>query len=257
MIGKPIKDFLDFNSYERVITALEEERAKEKMGSSDLSRSWTIDVEVLQKDSSTAWAEITTTFLRAPDGRPTGHLGVTRDITARKLADAALKQKSHDLAERVKELSCLYDISQLVDVYDSLDKILQGIVELIPQAWQYPNVASTRMIVGEQEFQTKNFKSSQWKQQSNIFVHGERFGMIEVNYLENMPIQDEGSFLKEERNLLNMISERVGRIIERKKAEETLIQVEEEQRIILDSLSELISHLDTQLKFVWVNRAAQ
>jgi len=256
MIGKQIKDFLDPVSYERVKQALEDELAKERMGSVDLSRSWTIDVEVLQKDGSTAWTEITTTFLRAPDGCPTGHLGITRDITARKLSEEALKQKSHDLAQRVKELACLYEISQLVDVYDSLDKILQGIVEIIPTAWQYPNVTCVRMIVGEQEIQTKNFKSSHWKQQSNIFVHGERFGSIEVNYLEDMPIQDEGPFLKEERNLLNMISERVGRIIERKKAEETLIQVEEEQHIVLDSLSELVSHLDTQMRFVWANRAA-
>jgi PAS domain S-box-containing protein len=51
-----------------------------------------MEVEVYRKDGSTVWAEMKMTFLRDPDGRPVGILGVTRDITERKQAEEALRE---------------------------------------------------------------------------------------------------------------------------------------------------------------------
>ena len=46
------------------------------------------------------------------------------------------------LAERIKELNCLYGISNLLENQDvSLPWIMQRAVELIPAAWQYPENA--------------------------------------------------------------------------------------------------------------------
>ncbi len=43
------------------------------------------------------------------------------------------------LTERVKELTCLYGIAPIARQPDiSLEEIIQGIVELLPPAWQYP-----------------------------------------------------------------------------------------------------------------------
>ena len=50
-------------------------------------------------------------------------------------------------------------------------------------------------------------------------------GQIELCYLEARPLRDEGPFLKEERNLINAIAERLGRVAERKQAEEKLRQL--------------------------------
>ena len=42
------------------------------------------------------------------------------------------------LRERVKELTCLYSLAQLVERSGiSVAEILQGAVELLPPAWQY------------------------------------------------------------------------------------------------------------------------
>ena len=59
----------------------------------------------------------------------------------RKQAEEALRKRTHDLGERVKELKCLYGISNLVHRPDiSLEEMPQGTVDLIPPGWQYPEV---------------------------------------------------------------------------------------------------------------------
>ncbi len=74
------------------------------------------------------------------------------------------------------------------------------------------------MITDSQEFKSKNFKDTIWKQAANVIVNGKYHGMLEVFYLEEKPEIDEGPFLKEERNLINVISKKLGRIIERMSA---------------------------------------
>jgi len=147
-------------------------------------------------------------------------IAAIRDITERKLVEDALENKTHDLGERVKELSCLYGISELVAKPDiSLKEIFQGIVNLIPPSWQYPNITCARLTIDNQEFISENFKESIWMQTANVNVHNKQHGILEVFYLEKKTEIDEGPFLKEERKLINEIAERLGIIIKRIKAE--------------------------------------
>ena len=46
----------------------------------------------MRKDGSTFWAEISATFLWSDNGKPVGIIGITRDITERKKAEAALRE---------------------------------------------------------------------------------------------------------------------------------------------------------------------
>ena len=84
-----------------------------------------------------------------------------------------------------------------------------------------------------QKFRTENFVQTTWKQTADIIVRGKRAGIVEVCYLEERPASDEGPFLKEERNLLNAITGRLGRIIGHVQAEEALHRavVDAQQRI--------------------------
>ena len=72
---------------------------------------------------------------------------LTREIKKRKRVEKELEQVSHSLGERIKELNCLYSISKLRERTDfSLEDILQAIVDLIPPAWQYPEITCARII---------------------------------------------------------------------------------------------------------------
>ncbi|MGD8776761.1 MAG: ATP-binding protein [Syntrophobacterales bacterium] len=161
--------------------------------------------------------------LRTPDGSIIGSIHLARDITESKLVEEELRRRSHDLGERLKELHCLFDVSRLIERQEiARSEIFQGIVNLIPPAWQYPEITCARVILGEQEFRTANFRETNWKQVRDITVHGEVQGSLEVCYLDEKPECEEGPFMKEERSLLNAIAERFGRLIEREEAEEAL-----------------------------------
>ena len=55
-----------------------------------------------------------------------------------------------------------------------------------------------------------------------ILVNGRPAGDVQVCYTKEMPDEDEGPFLAEERKLVDAIAERIGRIVERQRAEESL-----------------------------------
>ena len=56
----------------------------------------------------------------------------------------------------------------------------------------------------------------------DIMVYSERVGTLEVGYLEEKSELDEGPFLREERNLIDAIAERIAKFIEREWAEDEI-----------------------------------
>lgn len=150
-------------------------------------------------------------------------LSVSTDITERKLAEDEIKKREYDLRERVKELTCLYNMSKLTEQLDMpITHILERILSYIPPAWQFPHITCARIIYKDIELKTANFKESKWFLKAFIKEFGENIGSIKVYYLEKKPDEDEGPFFKEERNLINAISEMIGSFIERKLAEERI-----------------------------------
>ena len=87
---------------------------------------------------------------------------------------------------------------------------------------------------------------------SNLFAGGDKVGCLEVYYLEERPERDEGPFVKEERDLINSITERLGRVIERMQAEEKLLAAFSEIKQLKNQLEEeniyLREQIDLKLK---------
>ncbi len=132
------------------------------------------------------------------------------------------------LQERIKELDCLYGISRLVDqCAGQVDELLHGIVELLPDSWQYPEAARARITLEGREYRSAGFKPSQWRQRTDITLGGKEVGTVEVHYLSRKPDADEGPFQKEERFLIDAVGERVGTAVEGIRAKQRL-EVEHE-----------------------------
>jgi transcriptional regulator with GAF, ATPase, and Fis domain/AmiR/NasT family two-component response regulator len=177
---------------------------------------------------------------------------VFENITERKINELALQQQTHNLKERVKELYCLYGITKLIEKSDHLlPKIFKEVVELIPPAWQYSDITCARLIINDQEFKTENFKESIWKQTVKIKVHGKQKGILEVFYLEKTSTVDESPFLKEERNLINAIAVRVGKIIEQSQAEENLLEANQQLLQLSDRLKNQNIYLQEEIKLTY------
>ncbi len=135
---------------------------------------------------------------------------------------AFINQLTHAaLRERVKELTCLYSLAKLTERPNrTLEEILQGIVDLLPHAWQYPEITAGRILFDGNSFATANFIQEKKSQMAKIVVHGKLRGLIEVVYLEEKPEMDEGPFLKEERNLIDALAHQISLIVRRRQADE-------------------------------------
>jgi signal transduction histidine kinase len=177
----------------------------------------------------------------------------------RRSNEARLQELTNVLTEREKELNCVYTTSRLFENESlSIDDILQGVIDTVPPAWQYPEITCARLKIKNKHFVTERFEETVWKQAQNIVVNGKRFGSIEVYYTAEKPILSEGPFLKEERNLLNVIAERLGHTIERKMAERSIKllyqqerklreKLQAEMRVRVDFTRKLIHELKTPL----------
>lgn len=141
-----------------------------------------------------------------------------RDIDDRKKAEQQVK-------ERIKELEILYSLGEIAGRKGlTLDKLYQELTDILPQGCQYPEIACTRIVIGDSEFRTNNFAESARMQSAPVKVSGTVVGKIEVGYLEEMPKEGEGSFLKEEKQLIDSIAERLGQITQHRQAEDALKQ---------------------------------
>lgn len=161
----------------------------------------------------------------------------------------------HQYDERVKEISCLHSISQIVENPDiSIEEAFQKTNDLLPAAWQYPEVTCSRITFNNLEYMTNNFKPTAWKQQANIWFFGKIVGCIEVCYLEEKAtISDEGPFLKEERLLINHIAERLCRMAERKENEKRV----RFQANMLNNVGQAVIMVDENRKIQFWNKEAE
>ncbi|MBN1273915.1 MAG: response regulator [Candidatus Aminicenantes bacterium] len=169
----------------------------------------------------------------------------------RKAAEEERDRHYRNLTERVKELKCLFNISNLaVRAHKSLDETLQATVDLIPPGMQYPEITCARITFEGREFATANFKETPWTLSADISTSrsdSEVIGSLLICYLEHKTDADEGPFFREERHLVNDIARQLGILIEREKAEQALRESEkglkEAQR--LASIGNWLWNLDT------------
>ena len=143
---------------------------------------------------------------------------IIRDMTQCKLVEAQekLRAKEHQAFNGLAELYRGQDIEQ--------DKLLQKFVDNLPTSWQFPEIACASLVLDYKEFHTQNFGESAWKQSAPVEVYGSIVGSLQVGYLEERPVEDEGPFLKEERALINALGRRLAVIIEQKQAEGKLVE---------------------------------
>lgn len=189
-----------------------------------ITSEYNVEYRIKKKDKSYLWISDQSSILtRDNKGKVIRVTGVIRDINEKKLADKIKEDLIHDVGERMKELSCLYEVYKLTeDSMLSMDIILQNIANIIPPAWQYPEIARSRIIFQDHKYISENFKESKWVQKLDIIIENEVVGSIEVFYTEEKPKSYIGPFMKEEQDLLQAIAKQISSFYLRKSAEKEL-----------------------------------
>jgi len=143
-------------------------------------------------------------------------------------------EKLDILKKREKELECIYSISDLFDLYVPLESLLKGIIQRLSSAFIYPELVESCIALDGEIYQTDMFEKNRQSLSSSIIVHGKKRGFLTVSYRDVCPLRDIGPFLEDEQRLLDVITSRLCKVIERKHVEEALLNSEKRYRMIFD-----------------------
>jgi PAS domain S-box-containing protein len=182
-------------------------------------------------------------------------MAIARDITDRKATELEKEKVRYDLNERVKEITSLYRVSQILQAEGRpLHETLQGIVNLLPSAWQYPSISAAKICIAEAEFVSSNFGEYKHRQVSEFTTRNGLHGTVEVVYLEDRPIHDEGPFLKEERDLINMMANMIQIHLSRRYENEALRRTEANQSATINNTNFLIWSVNRDYELISFNK---
>ncbi|MBU0464834.1 MAG: hypothetical protein KKE12_14750 [Proteobacteria bacterium] len=140
-----------------------------------------------------------------------------------------LKRLYQDQKKRFKELYCLNRVSESIRWLENLRDILHDIVQLIPASLKYPEITRVRIVFDGEEHVSEGFEESSWCLSAEFLVRDKR-GIVEVFYIEERPLEDEGPFLKEERDLLDSIAHMLEEAAEKEYIRNEKQQLEDQYR---------------------------
>ncbi|MBN1856630.1 MAG: PAS domain S-box protein [Dehalococcoidia bacterium] len=176
------------------------------------------EVVLKKKDGAIVCCERSSVCHKDADGQPLAFQGILRDVTEQ-------RRMQSEIRERQKEMECLLGVAAAAETASkSLDDFLRKVVEVLPSGYQYVADAAARIIIEGEEVSSDRYRSSEWSQTAPIRVDGLDIGLVEVVYLDAHPAAHEGQFLHEERQLIEAVAARVGRVVQRVRNEKALIE---------------------------------
>ncbi|PSJ17461.1 histidine kinase [Nitrosomonas supralitoralis] len=129
-----------------------------------------------------------------------------------------LSHKEIELRERLKEITCLYEIRRSIGLDLSVDKACQQIIAHLIPAMQYPEHASVTIeLDGQNISSTTSTQNMTHRLNSKINVNGKICGQLSVFYPQDKPF-----LVLEEQKLIDAITSDLARWLERKQVDELL-----------------------------------
>ncbi|SDX28206.1 sensor histidine kinase [Nitrosomonas oligotropha] len=129
-----------------------------------------------------------------------------------------LSRKESELRERLKEITCLYEIRRSIGLELSVEAVCQNIIKFLIPAMQHPEHTSiTIELDGKRISSSLQAEDSTHELASDICINGENHGQLSVYYPENRPF-----LVIEEQRLINAITSDLALWLERKQVDELL-----------------------------------
>jgi len=121
---------------------------------------------------------------------------------------------SQALIERIKELNCLYTLSQLLADSRTVEEAVRAVLQTLPPAFQFPDSAISRVLIDGRVYSSREEWFPDRSIRCKLTIEGREAGCAEVSY---SPAGSGRSleFLPEEEKLLATVARDLGSTIER------------------------------------------
>ena len=134
--------------------------------------------------------------------------------------------------ERLKELSAINRTTSIIKEGGTVEDTLRQICLIMPDAWQFPQFTVCRIRYEKMEFTSPAFKETPWVQAQDFKTIDGELGIIEVFYTQEFPEEDEGPFLKEERDLIQNLTNLIVGYLNSKKAKDYVKEIKPSKKIV-------------------------
>jgi len=149
------------------------------------------------------------------EDRERSFVQVVRDITDKKQLQAERELLVQNLGERVKELSCQYAVSNILEKTDvDVPGLLAQVVAVLPSGFVLPAHARATLVSDWGTFGVQGSELASHCLRYDLTLNQRSVGSLRVFYSADVK-QDNDPFLPEERDLLKTVALRVSQAIER------------------------------------------
>jgi PAS domain S-box-containing protein len=191
-------------------------------------RPYDIVHRIIRKDGAVRYIHARGQTYYSADGTPERAFGTVQDITEQ-------RQMELNVRERVKELTCLFAVSRVLEGNFTTAEVCQKISKLLIPAMQFPQLAAAVMELDGERYATENYQDGLAHCLSAaIVVNGELRGQLQVFYT-----QEEAFILPEEQQLLNNVTHMFGLWLERQESNTALQASEEQFRQLAENIQEV------------------
>ncbi len=194
------------------------------------------ELQLLRGNGEIFWAGLNISYTGTLHDLTPGSIIVMTDISDQKKAEEKLHNLTVSLNERVRQLDCLFEISDVMNIPGiSIDGILQRSIEIIPLGMRFSKDIWVEIGLNNKQYRSKNFKNNNLYYLAPIKGRKHKLGSLRVGFYGNNYTDGKEVFHVNERVLIKNIAEKLARIIEMKNLEVLL----EEGMLKLDELQDI------------------
>ncbi|MDR0364055.1 MAG: pyruvate, phosphate dikinase [Bacteroidales bacterium] len=108
--------------------------------------------------------------------------------------------------EQLKELAAINRLTRIIREKKPIPETFEQICEILPRAWRHPRHARAKITFKSRVFYSDRFVETGWRMSEEFKTTDNDKGKIEIFYLKELPVADDGPFLKQEKHLLRHVA---------------------------------------------------
>jgi two-component system, cell cycle sensor histidine kinase and response regulator CckA len=104
-----------------------------------------LDYEIIRKDGTNAFTEISVSLVRNSEGKPIGFRGVNRNVTERKRAEEALKKSEEEAKRLAQENATMAEIGRIISSTLNIEEVYERFAEEVRRVLPFDRVSVNTM----------------------------------------------------------------------------------------------------------------